>query len=245
MHLLANLKLRRKLFVALVPVAAMVIFAGIYASVESEEIDTWYSRLIDHEIKAVDKVNEARSLNMRFGLYLYRLIVETNPEAMQAINQGLDNTHDEYKARMADAARLSPIFENQIGTASAHFDKMALHAIPVREAALKNMNEKAAELIRTGVAAELEQARQEAMAISADMQKAVVQRSAELTFRTHRAVYITWFVIGMGILVTFVLASYQLQRGLIQELLDVRDSIHAIAAGELDRPIFFTGGLLQ
>src|SRR6201998_1914477 len=75
------------------------------------------------------------------------------------------------------------------------------------------------------------------MAISADMQKAVVQRSAELTFRTHRAVYITWFVIGMGILVTFVLASYQLQRGLIQELLDVRDSIHAIAAGELDRPI--------
>ena len=237
MHLLANLKLRRKLFVALVPVAAMVIFAGIYASVESEEIDTWYSRLIDHEIKAVDKVNEARSLNMRFGLYLYRLIVETNPEAMQAINQGLDNTHDEYKARMADAARLSPIFENQIGTASAHFDKMALHAIPVREAALKNMNEKAAELMRTGVAAELDQERQEAMAISADMQRAVDQRSADLTLKTHRAVYITWFVIGIGILVTFVLASYQLQRGLIQELLDVRDSIHAIAGGELDRPI--------
>lgn len=237
MHLLANLKLRKKLFVALAPVAAMVIFAGIYASVESEEIDTWYSWLIDHEIKAVDKVNEARSLNTQFGLYLYRLIVETNLEPMQAINQGLDKTHDEYKARMADAARLYPTFEKQIGTASANFDKMALHAIPVREAALENKNEKAAELMRAGVAAELEQARQEAMAISVDMQKAVDQRSADLTLKTHRAVYITWFVIGIGILVTFVLASYQLQRGLIQELLDVRDSIHAIAGGELDRLI--------
>ena len=237
MHLLANLKLRKKLFMALAPLVAMVIFAGIYASVESEEIDTWYSWLIDHEIKAVDNVNEARSLNTRFGLYLYRLIVETNLERMQAINQELDNTHAEYKARMADAARFNPSFEKQIGTASANFEKVVLDAIPVREAALENKNEKAAELMGAGVAAELEQAQQEAMAISADMQKAVVQRSAELTFRTHRAVYITWFVIGMGILVTFVLASYQLQRGLIQELLDVRDSIHAIAAGELDRPI--------
>ena len=237
MRLLANLKLRKRLFVALAPVAAMVIFAGIYASFESEEIDTWYSWLIDHEIKAVDNVNQARSLNTQFGLYLYRLIVATNLERMQAISQGLDKTHDEYKARMADAARLYPGFEKQIGTASAHFETVALHAIPVREAALDNKKEKAAELMRVGVAAELEEARQEAMAISADMQKAVSQRSADLTLRTHRAVYITWLVIGVGILVTFVLASYQLQGGLIQELLDVRDSIHAIAAGELDRLI--------
>ena len=36
------------------------------------------------------------------------------------------------------------------------------------------------------------------MAISADMQKAVDQRSGDLTLKTHRAVYITWFVIGIG-----------------------------------------------
>lgn len=68
---------------ALAPVAAIVIFTGNYASVESEEIDTWYSWLIDHEIKAVDNVNQARSLNTLFGLYLYRLIVATNLERMQ------------------------------------------------------------------------------------------------------------------------------------------------------------------
>ena len=47
MNLLPNLKLRKKLLVALAPLAAMVIFAGIYASVESKRIDTWYSQLID------------------------------------------------------------------------------------------------------------------------------------------------------------------------------------------------------
>lgn len=237
MNLLANLKLRRKLFVAVAPLAAMVIFAGIYASVESKQIDTWYSELIEHEINAAYRIDDARFLNVRYGLYLYRLIVETDLERMQTINQELENMHAEYKARMADAERLYPAFAKQIEAASANFEKAVLDSIPVRGAALANKTGRAAELMRAGVTSELEQARLGAIAISAEMQKAVDQRSAELTQRTHHAIYITWLVIGLGILVTFVLASYQLQRGLIQELLDVRESIQAIAAGELDRPI--------
>ncbi|HYL47214.1 MAG TPA: response regulator [Candidatus Limnocylindrales bacterium] len=237
MRLLNNLKLRKKLFVALAPLAAMVIFAGIYASVEIMQIDAWYSQLIDNEIKAVDNIDDARSLNMRYGLYLYRLIVETNYDRMQVINGELDRTHAEYRARMADAARLYPAFETQTSAALTNFEKVVIDSIPVRDAALANKTEKAAELMRMGVAAELEQSRLDAITISTNMQKAVDLRSENLTQRAHRALYITWLVIGLGILVTFVLASYQLQNGLIQELLTVRDTIHAIAAGELDRPI--------
>ena len=235
--LLANLKIRKKLFAAVAPLAAMVIFAGVYVSIESERIDTWYSQLIDNEVKAVERTDEARSLNMRYGLNLYRLLVDADLEDMQVINQELEETHTEYKARMTDAERLYPAFAKQIERASANFDKVVLDSIPIREAALAHRNEKAAELMRGGIAAQLEQARRDAIAISTDMRKAVDQRSGELTQRTHRAIYITWFVIGLGILVTFVLASYQLQKGLIRELLDVRDSIQGISAGELDRPI--------
>jgi signal transduction histidine kinase/DNA-binding response OmpR family regulator/HPt (histidine-containing phosphotransfer) domain-containing protein len=237
MRLLNNLKLRKKLFVALAPLAAMVIFAGIYASVESKQIDTWYSQLIYNEIKAVHEVDEARSLNMRYGLYLNRLIAETNFDRMQAISSELDTIRAEYKADMAEAARLYPAFAKQISATTTTFEKDILDSIPVRDAALANKNQHAADLMRAGVDAELDQARQQAIDISSDMQKAVDKRSDELTQRTEHAIYMTWFVIGLGILVTFVLASLQLQNGLIQELLNVRDTIHAIAAGELDRPI--------
>ena len=42
-----NLRLRRKLLIAMIPLVLMVVAAGIYSSFESKMIDTWYSELID------------------------------------------------------------------------------------------------------------------------------------------------------------------------------------------------------
>ena len=75
MGLLANLKLRKKLLVALTSLIVMVVAAGLYSSIEAKRIDAWYSLLIDNEIKSVYSINAARSLVMRYSLFLYRLIV--------------------------------------------------------------------------------------------------------------------------------------------------------------------------
>ena len=64
MGLLANLKLRKKLLVALAPLALMAIFAGLYASYENKRIDTRYSQLIDNEIKAAHNTDAARGLSI-------------------------------------------------------------------------------------------------------------------------------------------------------------------------------------
>ena len=82
MGLFVNLRLRRKLLVALAPLAIMVILSGLYGSYESQKIDRWYSELIDKDVKAAQNVDKARALTMRYGLYLYRLIVETDPDRM-------------------------------------------------------------------------------------------------------------------------------------------------------------------
>ena len=89
MGLLANLKLRKKLLVALTPLIVMVVAAGLYSSIEANRIDTWYSLLIDNEIKSVSNIDAARSLVMRYGLFLYRLIVETDPARMRTLNTQL------------------------------------------------------------------------------------------------------------------------------------------------------------
>ena len=43
MGIFANLSLRRKLLAAMLPLALMAIAAGVYSSIESKVIDTWYS----------------------------------------------------------------------------------------------------------------------------------------------------------------------------------------------------------
>ena len=239
MGLLANLKLRKKLLVALAPLALMAIFAGLYASYENKRIDTRYSQLIDNEIKAAHNTDAARGLSMRYGLYLYRLIVETDTNRMRLVDAELDNCYSEFKAHITEAARLYPAYAKQLASASALFEKAVDDSRPVRAAALRNDNKKAADLMRGGVDDELQQSRARALAISEEMNQVVDQRSEELTARTHHTIFVTWLVIGFGMLASFAIAAYFLQIDVVHELWSVRDSIQFLAAGDLERPIPF------
>jgi signal transduction histidine kinase/DNA-binding response OmpR family regulator len=239
MGLLANLKLRKKLLIALAPLVLMVVFAGLYGSHESKRIDSLYSRLIDKEMRAVHETDVARALNTRYGFYLFRLISEPSSDRGRMVDADLENCYVEYKARLAEASRLYPTYEKQIRSAMDLFDKAVLDSRTVRSAALAHEKEKADELMRAGVVNALERSRDRAVEVSDEMQKAVLQRSDELTAETQRTILITWLVITFGILASFAIASYLLNVDVVHELWSVRDTIQSLAAGNLDSPIPF------
>jgi signal transduction histidine kinase/CheY-like chemotaxis protein/HPt (histidine-containing phosphotransfer) domain-containing protein len=239
MGLLANLKLRKKLLVALTPLVVMVVVAGLYSTVQAKRIDTLYSQLIDNEFKSVRDIDSTRTLVLRYGLFLYRLIVESDPVRMQPLNTQLEETYSEYQTRIADAKRLYPAYAEEIARAAASFDKVVADSRPARTAALSNQNEKAAEIMHSTIDEEMEQARNQTTTLAADMEKVVDQRSDDLTALTHRSIWITWLVIGLGVIGSFTVASYFLQTDVISELWTIRDSIQALAVGKLDSPIPF------
>ena len=53
--MLANLKIRKKLLVALLPLGLMVLAATLYSSIEMVRIDSWYTDLIDRDVQALAK----------------------------------------------------------------------------------------------------------------------------------------------------------------------------------------------
>jgi signal transduction histidine kinase/DNA-binding response OmpR family regulator/HPt (histidine-containing phosphotransfer) domain-containing protein len=239
MGLLANLKLRRKLLVAMAPLAVMAILAVLYSSMQSKRIDTWYSHLIDNEVKAVHHIDTARSLIRRFNLYLYRLVAETDSDHRQVVDAQLETTYSEFKTQIAETIRLAPSKSAQITAASADFDKAVLDSQVVRAAALANNKEKAAAIMHATIDPELQQTHEQITKISDELQKAVDQRSDELTERTHYSIRVTWLVIGFGLLITFAVASYVLHVEVVQELFSLRDSIQSLSSGRLDEPIPF------
>jgi len=239
MGLFANLKLRRKLLLAMVPLAIMVIVAGYYASYEIRAIDNWYSDLISHELQAAHQIGVARALNMRYGFDLYQMIVETNLQEMQKIDADLDLTYSDFQAAVADAARLNPSRAARIHAAAGAFEKVVIDSRPVRAAALVNDNAKAAVIISDKVDDELNVARDEMIAIANDMQADALRQSDELTDKSHVVIRRTWIVILVGILLSFAAASYILHVDVIRELWSVRDSIRSLAAGHLDTTIPF------
>jgi signal transduction histidine kinase/DNA-binding response OmpR family regulator len=239
MGILANLKLRRKLLLATLPLVLMAIIAGAYASMEIRAIDNWYSDLVDRELQAVHQMDTARALNMRYGFDLYQIIVETDLDQMHVIDADLDATYAAYKAAIAEAMRLSPSNAAQIKSSADLFDKAVSDSRPVRAAALVNDNVKAGAIVRDKVDDELDASRQRAIDISNALQAAAQAQSDALTAKSHIVIRRTWLVIIVGILLSFAFASYLLHVDVIRELWSVRDAIRSIASGELGQAIPF------
>jgi signal transduction histidine kinase/DNA-binding response OmpR family regulator/HPt (histidine-containing phosphotransfer) domain-containing protein len=239
MSLLKNLKLRRKLMIGMAPLAFMVIVAGVYSSIESKMIDTWYSNLIDRQVAALRSMTEARAHTNRFGLYLYDLLAETDPDRKQVIDAELDKIRADYQRATATAIRLSPEQAVKISVAAAEFDRAADDARPVRAAALAGNTEKAMNLMRGGVNQELQDARQGTIKVMEELQNYINQRSGELTRNTHRAILITWLVIGFGLLLSWATAFYIVQTQVVQELVSLQGTIQDLADGKLDQTILY------
>jgi signal transduction histidine kinase/DNA-binding response OmpR family regulator/HPt (histidine-containing phosphotransfer) domain-containing protein len=237
MGFLTNLRLRRKLLIAMVPLVLMVVVAGIYSSFESNMIDNWYSVLIDTQVKALRSVGEARAHTNRFGLFLYELVDEPDSNRRQVLDGELEKVGADYHTAMTTALQQSPERADKINVASALFEQAEADARPIRAAALAGNRVKASDLLRAGASQELQRAREAAIAIMSDLQKSIDQRSDDLTRNTHHAILITWLVIGFGLLASWAAAFYIVQTEVVNELLSLQGSIQDLADGRLDQNI--------
>ncbi len=237
MALLKNRKIRTKLLLAGLPLALMVVLATLYSSISSKRIDTEYSDLIDHDIKALQNVSEARAHTNRIRFFLYEEATEPNPDKKVQIDAELDQVSTDLQARMAEAMIESTEHAKEIKAAEALINKALLDARPVRAAALANNPEKALSLLHGEAGFDLEQARQATIDLVEDLRASVDKQSDDLTRDTRRAILITWLGVCLGLAATLTFTLYIVQTQVIGELLAVRGSVQALADGRLDESI--------
>src|SRR5262249_48390661 len=134
MALLANLKIRTKVLIALLPLAIMVIIAALYSADRMSTIDARYSGLLDKDVKALQNLTLAQAHNNKFGLFLHKEIAELDPDRMRVIDGDIDQTVTDFHVSMDEAKRDSPILTSQINAAAALFDEAVADSRPVRAA---------------------------------------------------------------------------------------------------------------
>jgi signal transduction histidine kinase/CheY-like chemotaxis protein len=237
MALMANLTIRKKLLLAGLPLALMVILATVYSTLSSERIDRDYSHLIDHDVKTLQNLTIARAHANRVGLFLYEEITDPDPDRKVQLEGELDKLYADYQKQIGDALIQSPDHAREIKATAALFDKAFSDARPIRAAALANNTEKALNLMRGAAGVEFQQARQAAIDSVDEMRASVDLQSDDLTRKTHRTILIRWIVISLGLAVTLIFTLYIVQTQVIGELLNVRSSVQALADGHLDQKI--------
>jgi two-component system, sensor histidine kinase and response regulator len=235
--LLANFKIRKKLLVALLPLALMVLAAALYASIEMIRIDSWYSALIDRDVQALQILTDARGKTTQYGQLLYKEIAELDPSRTRAIDDALNQTIAEYHASEQEAMHDSPSMAPDIAAAGALFDHAVSDSHSVREAALKNNSDAAMRDMRKMMDGDLQDARQSLIDVILKLHDAVDRESHDLSVRTRRTLVIIWIVIGIGLAATFAFAVYVVQKQVADRLEGFRGHILNVAEDRLDQPI--------
>jgi len=154
MGFLANLKLRRRLLIAMTPLAIMVMLESVYSSIQNNSTDTSYSDLIDTEVEGLRSVSEARSHTNRFGMFLFELVAETDPAKRPAIDAELDKVRADYQSVIADALIKVPGRAAEIRAASVLFDRVIEDSRTVRSLAMAGNNQLALNTIHGSVSQE-------------------------------------------------------------------------------------------
>ncbi len=237
MGVLANFKIRTKVLLALLPLAIMVIAAALYASLEMKWIDAAYSDLIEKEIKSYQQLTIARALNNRFNQYVYKEIAETDPDQMRSIDNDLDLTVAQFLVAAEEAKRRSPDQIPAIESVTTLFNQMVSDSRPARVATQAQNDNKAMQIMRGTVEPEWQKTRQALADIEEVVQKRVDQRSTELTYRTHRAIRVTWLAIALGLLASFGIALFIVQVEVVKVVASFRNRILEVAQGQLDHPL--------
>ncbi len=237
MGLFQNLKIRRKLLTAMLPLVIMVIVAGAYSSIESKKIDTRYTELIDQDVSALQLLTQARTEAALFGQYLYADIAELDADKMRVIEGKLDKSYAKFQSLIADSIKQSPARAKEIQAAASFFDQAATDSGPVRATTLAGDDSKSMNLMRGSVDAELQRAQQAIAEIVTEMRNSVDQQSDELTVKTHHAIFLTWLVIVVGLLLSWGTAFFIVQTKVVDELGVLQGSIQDIAANKLDQTI--------
>src|SRR3954466_10551784 len=114
MSVLANLKIRTKVLIALLPLVVMVLIAALYSSDRMSTIDARYNGLLEKNVKALQNLILAQAHNNKFGLFLYKEVAELDPDRMRVIDSDIDQTLTDFHAASDEAKREAPDLTSEI-----------------------------------------------------------------------------------------------------------------------------------
>jgi len=237
MGLLANLKIRTKVLIALLPLVIMVIIAVSYSSNRMSNIDARYRGLLDKNVKALQNLTLAQAHNNKLGLFLYKEIAEHDPGRMIAIDGDIEQAVNDFHVAIDEARRASPDLTSNIDAAAALFSQEVADSRPVRTATQAQQNEKAMKLMREVYDPQWSETRKAMLGLQQSAQNRVDQQAGELANSTIRTIRTTWLVIALGLLISFAIALLIVHTEVVQVVLSFRSRILDVAKGRLDQPV--------
>jgi PAS domain S-box-containing protein len=237
MSAFANLKIRRKLQIALLPLAILVLAALLYSSMDSVRRDDHYSSLIASDVSALQNLTDARARIPKYEQLLFKQLAETDPDKRHQIDAELDTVAADHASFIQAALQESPAFAPDIKKADNLLDQTLADSHRVRSATMRGDNATATRIMQDTIDPEFERARQALSEVIDKLHSSVDLQSGQLTAEMHRTLLITWIIIGLGLIASASFALFVVQHEVANVLEGFRTRILDVADDRCDTPI--------
>ena len=236
MGLFSNLKLRRKLLIALFPLVLMVVLAVLYSSIQIKKIDSAYSTVISNDVSALRALTDARSGANRYWLILYQQIAAEDSQSLAQIDN-LDTVAATYYSSLNEAAAQSPPLLPEITRIRDLFAQAVKDTLDVQDKIRKGDHAQALHLMSVKVDREFAEQRQALLNLAESQSHLIDRHNDELTDSTHRTITVTWTIVIVGLVISFIFAIWVIQVEVVDVVLAFRGHIIDVAENRLDKPI--------
>ncbi|MGY8662001.1 methyl-accepting chemotaxis protein [Bradyrhizobium sp. UFLA05-109] len=240
MSWLNNVRISSKIVLIISLLAILSVGAVGFAATRMLAIDSNYSTLIDNVSNSATLSARASRWGMTYVAYAYKLLSETTDEGNQRALAAAQKAREEYATLMATVAKNLPEQSALIGPVVAKFEKAFVACQPSLKAAAATTSEdnaKAAVQMRAECESAIDVAAEEQGKLVAALLNLSNQGSDELTVRTWSTIYLTFAILGAGLVVGLALAMFIGVKGLARPIDLLKTVMEAFANGDLKHDV--------
>jgi methyl-accepting chemotaxis protein len=234
MSLLANIRILPKIL-GLIALLAVTSGAGVwYASHQMLKIDGGYSRFLENDARAWTLITRFNRMLAHFQHLCYRIIAETDDAEMQNLVPDFDKTISDALGILADIKTRTPRHAAEADALAGTAKQLMAETRPMIDLALKNVNDKARDLMRSRINSVIAKAAADGLALREQFDKEIKAGSAELTNQTGAAVRMLVMMIGLGTLAVMVFGVFVARTGIAKPITQMSGAMQDLANGNLN-----------
>lgn len=241
MSWLNNVRISFKIVLIVSLLALLSVAAAGLAATRMLAIDANYSALMDKVSNSATISARASQWGMTYVAYGYKLLSETTVEGNRRALAAANKAHEEYSSLMATVAKNLPEQSALIGRVAAKFEKAFAACQPAVELAATahtaEENAKAATRLRAECETTIDAAVEEQTKLVDTLEKMSNTGSDDLTVTTWNTIYLTFAILGVGLVIGLGLGIFIGIKGLSQPIGRLKTVMEAFAKGDLTHDV--------
>ncbi|MCB6540526.1 putative Multi-sensor hybrid histidine kinase [uncultured Desulfovibrio sp.] len=233
----ANLSIRTKLVISLIPTGLALITIFALAARGSESVDSLYADILDKKIKAVIAVINSNKENFSAYQQVYDLALQDFEEKHVWVRADLEKNINAYFSLIGVAKNKSPEHAKSLDALKRQFEELIVELDKVREVAKVHTRTYVLDYMHDNVLPLLNTLRHETSCLAESMRNGLIRERNNVMANTRKAISMFALVVAIAVVMSLCIVLAIFKVSVVQPLRGLSRAIEDVTCGRYEQEI--------